>query len=277
MRIGFPRASGRRGGFRWWVILAAVGYFAWYYFSHQETVPMTGRSQLVAIDSQQEMALGLQSYRQVLSQERVLQSGEVVDAVREIGRRLALAAADYDPGFDWEFNVIDSSQANAFALPGGKVAVYAGLISVAENVDALAAVMGHEIAHAIARHGAERMSHEKLMQMGQMAVSVAVGDMDPSARMAVMQAFGLGAQYGALLPFSREHESEADYMGLLLMARACFNPQEAPGLWQRMARASSGPKPSEFASTHPSHETRIQQLQRWMPEAVEMYRDQCAG
>jgi predicted Zn-dependent protease len=186
--------------------------------------------------------------------------------VKSIGARLAKASADMAPGFDWQFNLLQSDQANAFCLPGGKVAVYTGLLPIAANADGLAVVMGHEIAHAVARHGAERMAHEKLMQIGQMAAGAALGDMDPGAQRAVLGALGAGAQYGILLPFSRNHESEADHIGLLLMARACFNPQESVRLWARMSQASQG-QPPEFASTHPSHETRIQQLTAWLPEA----------
>jgi metalloendopeptidase OMA1, mitochondrial len=241
-------------------------FFAYYWFSHQEKVPLTGRSQLVDMTREQEAALGLESYQQVLTENQVIESGPEVEAVRSIGARLAKASADMASGFEWQFNLLQSDQANAFCLPGGKVAVYTGLLPIAANADGLAVVMGHEIAHALARHGAERMAHEKLMQMGQMAAGVALGDMDPGAQRAVLGALGAGAQYGILLPFSRNHESEADHIGLLLMARACFNPEESVRLWERMSQASQG-QPPEFASTHPSHETRIQQLTAWLPEA----------
>ncbi len=256
------------------IILFAC-YGLYYYTSNQETVPITGRSQLVDIDRKQEMALGLQSYQQILSESQVVQEGKVVDLVRQIGRQLAKAAVDVDPGFEWEFNVINSEQANAFALPGGKTAVYTGLLPVAENADGLAVVMGHEIAHAIARHGAERMAHQKLMQIGQMAASVALGDLDYNAQRMVLGALGVGAQYGIMLPFSRDHESEADYMGLLFVARACFDPTEAPKLWERMGQMSQGKKPAEFMSTHPSNATRIRQFQEWMPEALEVRQQHC--
>ena len=256
------------------IILFAC-YGLYYYVSNQETVPITGRSQLVDIDRQQEMALGLQSYQQILGESQVVPEGKVVDLVRGIGRQLAKAASDVDPGFEWEFNVINSEQANAFALPGGKTAVYTGLLPVAENADGLAVVMGHEIAHAIARHGAERMAHQKLMQIGQMAASVALGDLDYNAQRMVLGALGVGAQYGIMLPFSRDHESEADYMGLLFVARACFDPTEAPKLWERMGQMSQGKKPAEFMSTHPSNATRIRQFQEWMPKALEIREQHC--
>ena len=237
---------------------------------------MTGRGQLVDLTREEEAALGYQSYQQVLSQENVIHSSEVVDQVREIGMRLAKAAADVDPGFEWEFNVIDSEQANAFALPGGKVAVYSGILEVAKNKDGLSAIMGHEIAHAIARHGAERMAYQKLIQWGTMAVSVAVGDMGYSTQRMVQGALGMGSKYGVLLPFSRNHESEADYMGLIFAARACYDPREAPKLWERMGEKSKG-QPQEFTSTHPSHETRIKKLNEWMPEALKVYEENCGG
>jgi len=272
----FGRGGGTargRGRFRIFPIVLFGAFFLYYWVSHQEEVPLTGRTQLVDVSREQEMALGLQSYQKILSESRVVPQGEVVEVVREIGRRLA--AVSEDPGFEWEFNVIDSEQANAFALPGGKVAVYTGLVPVAENADGLAVVMGHEIAHAIARHGAERMAHQKLMQFGSIAAQMAVGEMDMGTQQAVMAAFGVGAQYGVMLPFSRDHESEADYMGLVYLARACFDPSEAPRLWQRMGAASAGRAPSEFMSTHPSHETRIRQFQEWMREAERIRAESC--
>jgi predicted Zn-dependent protease len=260
------------GHIRWLPIVLFLMYGVYYYFSNQEEVPMTRRSQLVDMSREQEMALGYQSYQEILMQEDIIPSGEVVDVVRGIGRRLAAVAED--PGFEWEFNVIRSDQANAFCLPGGKVAVYTGLIPIAENEGGLAVVMGHEIAHAIARHGAERMAHQKLVQLGSLAAGLAFSDMDASTQHMVMGALGVGAQYGVLLPFSREHESEADYMGLIYTARACFDPTEAPQLWERMGAASGG-APAEFMSTHPSHATRIRQFGEWMPEAAEIYETNC--
>ncbi len=268
----------RRGGLalRLWPILIFALYLAYYWFSNQEKVPMTDRNQLVDLTREEEAALGYQSYQQVLSQENVIRNGELVDQIREIGARLATAAADVDPGFEWEFNLIDSPQANAFALPGGKVAVYTGILEVTANVDGLSAVMGHEIAHAIARHGAERMAYQKLIQWGTMAISIAVGDMGYNTQRMVQGALGMGSKYGVLLPFSRSHESEADYMGLIFTARACYDPREAPKLWERMSEKSKG-QPQEFTSTHPSHETRIKKLNEWMPEALEVYEKNCSG
>lgn len=274
-RFGTMGRTGGRGGVKILPLVLFALYLGYYYISNRQEVPMTGRTQLVDISREQEAALGYESYRELLSQERVVPSGEIVDVVREIGRRLAAVAED--PGFEWEFNVIDSDQVNAFCLPGGKVAVYTGIVPVARNKNGLAVVMGHEIAHAIARHGAERMAHQKLVQIGTLAAGVSLSDMDRQTQQMVMGALGVGAQFGVLLPFSREHESEADYMGLVYAARACFDPQEAPLLWERMTQASRGAQPAEFMSTHPSHETRIRQLQQWMPEAMSARAERCGG
>lgn len=249
-------------------------FFLYYYFSNQEVVPITGRKQLVDLDRKQEMALGFSSYQQILNQERVIESGPEVELVRSVGKKIA--AVTEDPGFEWEFNLIQSEQANAFCLPGGKVAVYSGILPIVENADGLAVVLGHEIAHAIARHGAERMAHERLTQFGQIALGMSMSDMDSTQQRAVMTAFGLGTKFGVLLPFSRDHESEADYMGLVYVSRACFNPQEAPRLWERMSKAHQGMAPAEFMSTHPSDATRIENFNNWMSEAQAIRSESCA-
>ena len=249
-------------------------YFGYYYFSHQERVPLTGRKHLVDINRQQEDQLGLQSYRQVLSQSTVVRTGPLADKITEVGQKIAKVTED--PGFKWEYSLIQSNQVNAFCLPGGKVAVYTGILPVAANDSGLAVIMGHEIGHAIAHHGAERMAQQKLLQIGTMAAGVAVSDMDPAKQAAIMGALGVGSQYGVLLPFSRTHESEADYMGLIYVARACYDPTEAPRLWQRMQKAG-GRAPAQFMSTHPSSETRIRQFEQWMPEALAIRAKSCPG
>ncbi len=262
-----------RGRMTWLPIVLFALYAGYYYISNRTTVPLTGRKQIVDLTRDQESALGFQSYRQILATERVVPSGQAVDLVKGVGAKISQVAED--PGFKWEYNLIESDQANAFCLPGGKVAVYTGILPVAKNQDGLAVIMGHEIAHAIARHGAERMAQEKLVRLGQMATSVAISDMDAGTQNMVMGAFGVGAKFGMLLPFSREHESEADYMGLIYVARACFDPREAPKLWERMGQASGGGSPSEFMSTHPSHATRIKQFEQWMPEALKVREEKC--
>ncbi|HFB54675.1 MAG TPA: M48 family peptidase, partial [Hellea balneolensis] len=170
---------------------------------------------------------------------------------------------------------IDSPQVNAFALPGGYTAVYTGIIPVAANDSGLAAIMGHEIGHALAHHGAERMAQQNMQRIVGAGVAMGAGGMDMGAQRAVMGVFGGVSKYGFALPFSRSHESEADYIGLVLMSRACYDPREAPKLWQRMKDASGGSAPPEFSSTHPAAETRIAQFNEWMPEAIKIYNQNC--
>ena len=266
----------RRGGFRWQLMLLFAVGAAVYYFANQKTVPYTGRKQLRTMKPAAEMQLGLQSYQQILQDnaQNLVRSGPVKDAVQEIGVRIARAASDSDPGFEWAFNVIESEQANAFALPGGYTAVYTGLIPIAENEDGLAVVMGHEVAHALAHHGAERMAQQNMQRIVGAGVSLGAGGMDAGAQRTVMGVFGGISQYGFALPFSRKHESEADYIGLVLMARACYDPREAPKLWERMG-AAGGATPPEFQSTHPSPATRVNDFNAWMPEAVDIYNKSC--
>ena len=278
----------RRGGFRWQLMLLFAIGAAVYYFANQKTVPYVCdsafsqysgemcRKQLRTMKPAAEMQLGLQSYQQILQDNarNLVRSGPVKDAVEEIGVRIARAASDSDPGFDWAFNVIESEQANAFALPGGYTAVYTGLIPIAENENGLAVVMGHEVAHALAHHGAERMAQQNMQRIVGAGVSMGAGGMDIGAQRAVMGVFGGISQYGFALPFSRKHESEADYIGLILMSRACYDPREAPKLWERMG-AQAGATPPEFQSTHPSPQTRVNDFKKWMPMAVEIYNKSC--
>ena len=266
----------RRGGFRWQIMLLFAVGAAFYYMANQKTVPMTGRKQLRTMKHSQEMQLGLQSYQQILADNRqnLVQGGETYDLVQRIGRDIAIAAEPEDPGFEWEYNLIRSDQANAFALPGGYTAVYTGLLPIAQNEDGLAVVMGHEVAHALAHHGAERMAQQNMQKIIGAGVSLGTGGMDMGAQRAVMGVFGGISQYGYALPFSRKHESEADYIGLILVARACYDPREAPKLWERMG-AGAGATPPEFQSTHPAPATRVQNFIDWMPEAIEVYNQSC--
>ncbi len=276
----------RRGGFRWQIMLLFAIGAGVYYFANQKTVPYVCdaefrgadmcRKQLRTMKQDDEKALGLQSYQQILQDNRqnLVQSGPVVDAVREIGAKIARAASDSDPGFEWAFNVIESEQVNAFALPGGYTAIYTGIIPVAENEDGLAAIMGHEVAHALAHHGAERMAQQNMQRIVGAGVAMGAGGMDFGAQKAVMGVFGGISQYGFALPFSRKHESEADYIGLILMSRACYDPREAPKLWERMSQAG-GATPPEFQSTHPSPQTRIDDFNGWMDDAIDIYNQSC--
>lgn len=282
-----PR-RGLPGTIRWWVLLAFAAYAGYYWFSNRTVDPYTGQSVLIdhSLDAAQEKALGLQAYQQILAQERPMAADAALSReVREIAQRLiakvdvvetALAQehgqqpTHFSRSFDWEVNVIESAQANAFCLPGGKMAVYTGLVPVARTRDAMAVVMGHEIAHALLRHGAQRMAQQKLTQIGQMAG--AASGMDPQQQQMVMAAMG----YGYLLPYARGHETQADEVGLMLAAAACFDPQEAVPLWERMGQASGGRAQPEFASTHPNPGTRIQNLQALMPRAMAYRRKFCA-
>jgi metalloendopeptidase OMA1, mitochondrial len=270
----YSSQNGRTSGLKLFPLLAFAVFALFYYFSHQETVPGTGRKQVVALSRSEEQALGVDAYQKVLMSEPIIAHGPQVDRLRRIGLRLAAVVPDSN--YDWEFNLIKSDQANAFALPGGKVAVYSGILDVAANDDGLAAILGHEIAHAVARHGAERMAPQTLAQMGGAAIAASVDEMSEGKRQMILAAFGLGSQFGVMLPFSREHESEADYLGLRYMALACFNPSEAPLLWERMSRVSKGRSAGpEFISTHPAPKTRIAQFQRWLPEAEALQRETC--
>ncbi|CUQ65083.1 putative Peptidase M48, Ste24p [Candidatus Nitrospira inopinata] len=246
-----------------------------------ETNPYTGRSQLLMTSISQEMQLGEQAYAQVKSDPniRLARDPREVEPVKRVAARIIEAAkrskyAEMAKQFEWEVTVIkDDRTANAFALPGGKIAVYTGIFPVARTEAGLAAVMGHEVIHALARHGAERMSQGQLTNAALQVAGAAIGASggNPLLGQATMAALGLGAQVGVLLPFSRKHESEADYVGILLAADAGYDPRESVGLWERMAELSSGGGPAEFLSTHPSHGTRIEQLKAWMPEAMAIY------
>jgi len=238
------------------------------------TAPITGRQQFILIPQSQEIALGLKSYQEILSQSKLSEDKETVDMVNRVGWRIArVTSRDYAIAKDyaWEFNVIDDEKTpNAFALPGGKIAVYTGILKYTQNEAGLATVMAHEVGHALARHGAERMSHYLLAQLGQVALNVAMHDQSPEVLAAVNVGYGVGTTVGVLLPFSRVEESEADHIGLILMAKAGYNPREAVLFWERMAKAG-GKKPPVFLSTHPADEKRIAQIKAWLPEALTYY------
>lgn len=229
------------------------------------TTPYTNRSQLIFLSEAEEAQLGVAAYNEVLAKADVA-TGKPLDVVRRVGERIARAADK--PSYQWQFTVIDDPRTvNAFALPGGKVAVYTGLFPIAKDEAGLAAVMGHEVAHALARHGAERMSQGIVLQLGAVGLSAAMGGKDPALANAVMSAYGLGAQVGVALPFNRSQESEADRIGMILMAKAGYDPEAALYLWQRMGQNESGGRPPEYLSTHPSAATRQEQIRGWLPEA----------
>jgi len=245
-----------------------------------QSVPGTGRNQMVFLSTGQEMSLGAEAYAEMLAGAPVITTGPDAEMVARIGRRIARAAEVIYPkssakDFAWEFKLIDDPQmVNAWALPGGKCAVYSGLLPVTGDEDSLAIVMGHEVAHAIARHGNERMSHNMVLQGALIGAAYSTKDMDSDEQAAIMATLGVGSQLGIMLPFSRSHESEADEIGLYLAAAAGYDPEASIGLWQRMA-SSGGEGPPEWLSTHPSEQTRIRRLRSHMPKALE-YREKAA-
>ena len=256
---------------KWLPLLLAGLFFAYQYFSSEKFVnPETGRKSHVAMSTREEASLGVQSYQQVLAQSESVNSGPELEMVKRVASRLATATGKAGADFDWQVSLIRSSQANAFCLPGGKIVVYTGILPITQNEPALATVLGHEMAHATSRHGSQRVLEQNLAQTALTGVAMSLSDMDYDKQRAVMGALGAGTQFGVLMPFSRKHESEADEIGLVYMARAGYDPRESIRFWQRMENAG-GAQPPEFLSSHPSHGTRIQQLEAEMPKALEEY------
>ena len=243
-------------------------------------VAVTGRQRLNLVPDRLMNQLSLQSYSEFLNQNAVSGDAEATRQVKTVGARIQRAVERYAAeneisellkDYEWEFNLVEDEAVNAWAMPGGKVVVYTGILPIAQDETGLAVVMGHEIAHVIAKHGSERMTQGLLVQMGGMALSEAISTQPALTQALFKRSYGAGAQYGVLLPHSRLHESEADRMGLIFMAMADYNPTEAVGFWQRMAAAKDGAAPPEFMSTHPADKTRIRKLEEHMPEAMEYY------
>lgn len=235
------------------------------------TAPETGRRQVLLVSPADEAELGLKAFSQLKQQERIVASGKKAAMVQRVGERISQVAPLTNAR--WEFVLFEDDSPNAFALPGGKVGVNTGILPITADEAGLATVIGHEVAHALARHGAERMSHAMLVQLGQAGLSAALGADAGVNRDLVMQVYGVGAQLGVMLPYSRIQELEADQLGLLLMARAGYDPREAIGFWKRFAayNAKRGGRPPAFLSTHPVDEQRIAQLERLMPRALAEY------
>lgn len=254
------------------VVIAALVFVFQYCTSPKFQNPETGRTARVGLSEAQEAALGAQSYHEVLATSAVLRGGPEVDLVTRVAQRLIPVTGELGRRFDWKVSVVSNPQANAFCLPGGKIVVYTGILGITRTEAGLAAVMGHEMAHATSRHGAQRLLQGQLANtlMTGAQTSLALGDMDPQKRRAVLAAVGAGAKFGVLLPFSRDHETEADEIGILYMARAGYDPREAVSFWERMSAAGGG-QPPEFMSTHPSHGTRIARLQQLLPRAIQEY------
>jgi predicted Zn-dependent protease len=239
-------------------------------------VPGTHRHQLMMVPMSVELSLGDDGYRQTLAESKVITSGPDYEMVQRVGERISTAAVHLYPErsseFKWEIVLLDDPKtANAWCMPGGKMAVYSGLLPITRDEDSLAVVVGHEVSHAVARHGAERMSQTLALDAGLMAASASMSDMDPQKRDNVMLALVGVSTLGAILPYSRKHESEADELGLYLAADAGYDPHAAIGLWERMAAESKGQAPPEFLSTHPSSDSRIEHLQEVMPQALAYY------
>jgi len=242
-------------------------------------VPVTGRSQLSLVSSEELIAMSFQNYAEVLSESKLSQNQDQFLMIKRVGERIKTAVEKYMSdkgmgdqlkGFEWEFNLIQNdTTVNAWAMPGGKVAFYTGILPICKDESGVAVVMGHEVAHAIANHGRERMSQGLLANLGLSTLSMAMGENPTLTKEIFMQSVGIGTQIG-MLKFSRNHESEADHIGLIFMAMAGYDPHFAPEFWQRMTQGTGG-QPPEFLSTHPSHERRISDLNAWMPEAMGYY------
>lgn len=251
------------------------------------TNAITGRSQLKLVPEAEINAMAQQQYRQFLSTNRVVGSSNSRDAamVKRVGQRVASAVERYFAskglsqelnGFNWEYNLVQDNSANAWCMPGGKIVVYTGLLPITQNEAALAVVMGHEVTHAVLGHGNERMSQGLAQQLGGAALSIALANRPAETQNLFLNAYGVGSTVGLILPFSRKHELEADRYGLIFTAMAGYNPQEAINLWQRMEKASKGNKPPEFLSTHPNEGRRIENLRKYMDEAMQYYKPMTA-
>ncbi|MBU3822346.1 M48 family metallopeptidase [Flavobacteriaceae bacterium XHP0103] len=240
------------------------------------TNPFTGKSTLALVPNSQIFPSSFAQYDQFLSENKVVKGTSEAQMITRVGERIKTAAErwmnangheSYLSGYEWEYNLVNDKTVNAWCMPGGKIVFYTGILPIAENETAIAAIMGHEVAHALANHGQQRMSAGLLQQLGAVAGNVAI--QDDKSRDMFNQAYGVGSTVGVMLPFSRSHETEADKIGLYLMAIAGYNPDEAAKLWERMKANSGGEAPPEFLSTHPSNDSRIAELQKLAPTAKE--------
>ena len=252
-----------------------------FFLSSCATVPVTGRRQLDLVPDSEILTMSYSEYTTVMKKSKLSTDQDKVNMVRRVGKRIATAAEEFlvaeGLGFEvknykWEFNLIqDDKVVNAWCMPGGKVAVYTGLLPVTRDETGLAVVLGHEVAHAIAKHGGERMSQGLLAELGGIGLALALSTQPAVTQSIFMQAYGVGTQVGVLLPYSRLHESEADHIGLILMAKAGYDPRAAVPLWERMNQMG-GSRPPEFLSTHPAPESRIRNIQALLPDAMRYYK-----
>jgi len=244
-------------------------------------VPLTGRRQTKLLPESELVAMSLTAYSDFLDTSKVVKSSVDRSTIVAVGTRISQAVEDYLKStrdsamvnnYHWEFNLVDDPSVNAWCMPGGKVVFYSGIMPICQSENGVAVVMGHEIAHAVARHGNERMSQGLLQQLGGVGLSLALMNEPAETQQLFQLAYGAGTTLGIMLPFSRKHESEADHMGLMFMAMAGYNPQEAPVFWQRMDKMAGGSRPPEFLSTHPNSERRSSDLSKRMPEAEKYYK-----
>lgn len=244
------------------------------------TVMLTGRKQLNLVSDTEVLTSSFQSYKQFVDSVPASTDKKNAALVKTVGQKMAVAVETYMKAngmaadvanFAWEFNLLKDTAVNAFCMPGGKVVVFEGILPVTKNEVGLAVVLGHEIAHAVAKHSNERMSQQMLVQYGSALAGMATAGKSTATQNTVNMLYGLGAQYGYMLPYSRKHELEADRLGLIFLAMAGYDPNQAVTFWQRMAAASKGAIP-EFMSTHPSDATRIAQIQQFVPEALQYYK-----
>ena len=240
------------------------------------TNPITGKKSLNFVSNSELFPSSFQQYGSFLKENKVITGTADARKVENVGLKIKLAAekyltylgqSQYLQDYRWEYKLIDSKEVNAWCMPGGKIVVYSGILPITKNDAGLATVMGHEVSHALANHGAQRMSAAQLQQLGAVGVAVATGGKSEETQQIWNQVYGMGSQVGVMLPFSRGHETEADKIGLTLMAIAGYNPEESITFWSRMAAQSSGQAPPEFMSTHPSDATRIANLKALIPEA----------
>lgn len=245
-----------------------------------QTVPVSGRRQLNYVPGSLVRSMSFQNYTDFLKENKLSTDVEKTAMVKRVGSRIQRAVEDYFlkeggsdtlDGYEWDFNLVEDDAVNAWAMPGGKVVVYTGLLKVAKDETDLAVVLGHEVAHAVAKHGSERMSQQLAFAFGAVALDTAMKDQPEKTRKIFLKSYGVGGEVGVLLSYSRLHESEADQLGLIFMSLANYNPERAVNFWQAMAEQSKGGAPPELLSTHPSHETRIRKIKEYLPSALIYY------
>ena len=244
-----------------------------------KTVPITGRQQSLMVSDGEVLSLSTQQYQEFMKSAKLSTNATNTAMVKRVGEKLATAVTNYLRSngmaddlqyYKWQFNLVQNNQVNAWCMPGGKIVVYEGIMNLVGSDDELAVVIGHEVAHAVAKHSNERMSQQVLAEYGAQAIGIFTSGKSAATQQIAQQVYGLGAQYGVMQPFSRKHESEADKMGLVLMTIAGYNPDVAVTFWQKMA-ATTTQEPPEFMSSHPSHATRIADIQKWLPEVKKQY------